>query len=111
MPSISLYYPDVVLEMGGYDIEQELFEPLNGLLNRCKSAKTLSRSVPFHVSRLLIIDLLSRKMIKRLEDLAHSSSAVKSHLVPQMKDLNNYVAELVNFGISVSQRCLPRSPT
>lgn len=97
--------------MGGYDIEQELFEPLNGLLNRCKSAKTLSRSVPFHVSRFLIIDLLSRKMIKRLEDLAHSSAAVKSHLVPQMKNLNNCVAELVNFGISVGQLCLPHSST
>jgi hypothetical protein len=29
--------------MGGYNIEQELFEPLNALLNRCKGAKTLSR--------------------------------------------------------------------
>jgi dynactin 1 len=35
---------DVVLEMGGYDIDQEFFEPLNGVLNRCKSAKNLSRS-------------------------------------------------------------------
>lgn len=41
-------------------------------------------------------------MIKRLEDLAHDSAAVKSHLMLQMKELNNYVAELVNFGISVS---------
>jgi len=97
--------------MGGYDIEQELFEPLNGLLNRCKSAKTLSRLVRFHVSRMLITDLLPRKMIKRLEDLAHGSAAVKSHLMPQMKDLNNYVAELVNFGISVSQLCQPHLST
>ncbi len=35
---------DVVLEMGGYNIDQEFFEPLNGVLNRCKSAKNLSRS-------------------------------------------------------------------
>ena len=41
-------------------------------------------------------------MIKRLEDLAHDSAAVKSHLMLQMKELNNCVAELVNFGISVS---------
>ena len=34
---------DVVLDMGGYDIEQELFEPLNALLTRGKGAKTLSR--------------------------------------------------------------------
>jgi len=35
--------PDIVLDMGGYNIEHELFEPLTALLNRCKSAKTLSR--------------------------------------------------------------------
>jgi hypothetical protein len=43
-----------------------------------------------------------RKMFKRLEDLAHDSAGVKAHLMLQMKELNNYVAELVNFGISVS---------
>lgn len=41
-------------------------------------------------------------MIKRLEDLAHDSAAVKSRLMSQMKELSNYIAELVNFGISVS---------
>ncbi|KAF8893676.1 dynein associated protein-domain-containing protein [Gymnopilus junonius] len=81
---------DAVIDMGGYDIEQELFEPLGVLLNRCKSAKTLSR-----------------KMIKRLEDLAQDSSAVKPHLIPQMKALSNYIAELVNFGISLAQQIMP----
>ncbi len=33
-----------MLEMGGHDIDQEFFEPLNGVLNRCKSAKSFSRS-------------------------------------------------------------------
>jgi dynactin 1 len=36
---------DVVLEMGGYDPEPELFEPLQKLLDQCKSAKVLSKSV------------------------------------------------------------------
>lgn len=34
---------DVVLEMGGYDPELELFEPLQKLLDQCKSAKVLSK--------------------------------------------------------------------
>lgn len=43
----------------------------------------------------------SRKLIKRLEELAKESSALKPHLVPPMKALSNLVPELVNFGISV----------
>ena len=42
-----------------------------------------------------------RKLTKRLEDLTHDSSALKSNLLPQLKALNNLVPELVNFGISV----------
>ena len=45
-------------------------------------------------------------MIKRLEDLAQDSSAVKPHVIPQMEALNNFMAELVNFGISVCCRRL-----
>lgn len=80
--------------MGGYNIDEELFDPLGVLLTRCKSAKTLSR-----------------KMIKRLEDLAHDSAAVKPHVIPQMKALSNYIAELVNFGITVchSPDCASRN--
>lgn len=37
---------DVVLDMGGYDPESELFEPLQKLLDQCKSAKVLSKYVP-----------------------------------------------------------------
>ncbi|KAF8971830.1 dynactin [Flammula alnicola] len=81
---------DTQLDMGGYDIDQELFDPLGVFLTRCKSAKSLSR-----------------KMIKRLEDLAQDSAAVKPHLIPQMKALSNYVAELVNFGISLAQQIMP----
>ncbi|KAF9567724.1 dynactin [Agrocybe pediades] len=81
---------DTVLDMGGYDIDQELFDPLGALLSRCKSAKTVSR-----------------KMIKRLEELERDSAAVKPHLIPQMKALSNYVAELVNFGISLAQQIMP----
>ncbi len=88
--------------MGGYDIDEELFDPLGVLLTRCKSAKTLSRL--FLCCGVLMSSshhLLNRKMIKRLEDLAHDSAAVKPHVIPQMKALSNYIAELVNFGITV----------
>ena len=42
------------------------------------------------------------KLTKRLEDLTQESSALKTHLVPQLQALNNIAPELVNFGISVS---------
>lgn len=39
--------------------------------------------------------------MKRLEELARESSALKPYLIPPMKALSNLVPELVNFGISV----------
>ena len=50
-------------------------------------------------------------MIKRLEDLAHDSATVKPHVIPQMKALRNYIAELVNFGITVCHfpKCASRN--
>ena len=38
-----LSYKDVILDMGGYDINKELFDPLDKLLSRCKSAKAVSK--------------------------------------------------------------------
>ncbi|KAF8899310.1 dynein associated protein-domain-containing protein [Infundibulicybe gibba] len=81
---------DAVLDMGGYNIETELLAPLQGLLDQCKGAK-----------------VLSKKLTKRLEDLVLDNSALKLHLVPQMKGLNNFIAELVNFGISLAQQVMP----
>ncbi|KAF8634861.1 hypothetical protein AX15_000617 [Amanita polypyramis BW_CC] len=81
---------DVATELGGYDIESELFAPLQKLLEQCKSAKALSK-----------------KLTKKMEDLIHDNAALKSHLVPQMKGLTNLVAELVNFGISLAQQIMP----
>ncbi|KAJ2935346.1 hypothetical protein H1R20_g1748, partial [Candolleomyces eurysporus] len=71
---------DSVLEMGGYNVQEALFEPLQKVLDQCKSAKNLSR-----------------KLIKRIEDLSADSAAVKAHLIPQMKGLTDHVSELVNF--------------
>ncbi|KAI6031243.1 dynein associated protein-domain-containing protein [Pisolithus microcarpus] len=81
---------DVVLDMGGYDPETELFEPLQKLLDQCKSAK-----------------VLSKKLTKRLEEVIQDSAALKAHLVPQLKSLSNAVPELVNFGIALAQQVIP----
>ncbi|KAJ7729076.1 dynein associated protein-domain-containing protein [Mycena maculata] len=81
---------ETVLDLGGFDIDTELFEPLQRLLDQYKGAKALSK-----------------KLTKRLEDLIQDSGALKAHLVPQMKALSNFVPELVNFGISLAQQIMP----
>src|SRR6266702_375548 len=42
-----------------------------------------------------------RKLVKRLEELAHESSALKAYLVPQLEALCSIVSEMVNLGIQV----------
>ncbi|KXN84997.1 hypothetical protein AN958_11842 [Leucoagaricus sp. SymC.cos] len=80
---------DVVLDLGGYDAETELLDPLQKLLDQCKSAK-----------------VLSRKLTKRLDELTQESSALKASIIPQLKALSNPVAELDNFGISLAQQIM-----
>ncbi|KAL0563459.1 hypothetical protein V5O48_018608 [Marasmius crinis-equi] len=80
---------DVQLDMGGFNIKPELLEPLQTLLERSKSVKASSR-----------------KLVKRIEELIHDSSAVKENLVLQMDSLSNKCQELVNFGISLAQQTL-----
>ncbi|KAF8079158.1 dynactin [Lyophyllum atratum] len=81
---------EVTLDMGGYDIDKELFEPLQTLLDHSKGAKSVSK-----------------KLTKRLDELINDSTALKAHLIPQMKGLSNLAAELVNFGISLAQQIMP----
>jgi dynactin 1 len=38
-------YAEVILDMGGYDIESAMFQPLQALLDQCKGAKALSKYV------------------------------------------------------------------
>jgi dynactin 1 len=94
-------HSETVLDLGGYDIDTELFEPLQRLLDQYKGAKALSKWVSLPCLSLRLIDCSFRKLTKRLEDLIQDSAALKAHLVPQMKALSNFVPELVNFGISV----------
>lgn len=52
-------------------------------------------------------NLYSRKLTKRLEDLTQESSALKSHLVPQLQVLTNEVPEIVNFGFNLARQIMP----
>ncbi|KAM5539842.1 hypothetical protein V8D89_006345 [Ganoderma adspersum] len=81
---------DVALDMGGVDAQGEFFEPLQKALDLSRSAK-----------------VLSKKLIKRVEDLTQDSMALKAHFVPQLQTLTNTVPELVNFGISLAQLIMP----
>ncbi|KAJ7430561.1 dynein associated protein-domain-containing protein [Mycena latifolia] len=74
---------ETVLDLGGFDIDTELFEPLQRLLDQYKGAKRC----------------LSGKLTKRLEDLIQDSTALKA--------ICNFVPELVNFGISFAQQIMP----
>ncbi|OCH92962.1 dynactin [Obba rivulosa] len=80
----------VQLDMGDLNPEEEFFNPLQRLLDQCRGAK-----------------VLSKKLTKRLEDLAQDSAALKAHLVPQLQALTNISPELVNFGFSLAQRVMP----
>ena len=72
----NLYFSDVVIDMGGYNIDEVLFDSVGVFLTRCKSAKALwSLNVVWGGSR--IPSLFDRKITKRLEDHAQDSSAVK----------------------------------
>ncbi|KAI0321262.1 dynein associated protein-domain-containing protein [Amylostereum chailletii] len=81
---------DIVSDVAGVDPAKEFFEPLQKTLDQCKSAK-----------------IVSRKLTKRLEDLTEQSSALKTHLAPQLKALSDHVSELVDFGIQLAQQTMP----
>lgn len=92
---------DVVLDLSGYDVVTELLEPLQKLLDQCKSAKVLSRYAEFLFLFDGLLKCCNRKLVKRLDDLTQESAALKASIVPRLQALSNPVAELVNFGISV----------
>ena len=52
---------DVELDMGGYDINLELFEPLLKLLEQCRGAKTLSKSASFTLTTLCNSDFVAQE--------------------------------------------------
>ncbi|KAI0305043.1 dynein associated protein-domain-containing protein [Russula brevipes] len=81
---------DVVHDLDGLEPEKCFLEPIQKSLDQCRNAK-----------------VVARKLMKRLEELAHESSALKAHLVPQLEALCSIVSEMVNFGIQLAQQTMP----
>ena len=71
------------------DFRERIFDPIQGLLDQCKGTKNLSR-----------------KLVKRIEDLVDDSAALKDNLMPRIGGLNSKVSLAVDFGIQVRRlRC------
>ncbi|KAN0135638.1 Dynein associated domain containing protein [Lactarius tabidus] len=81
---------DIPRDLNGMDPEKSFLEPIQKSLDQCKNAKAVAR-----------------KLVKRLEELAHESSALKAYLVPQLEALCNIVSEMVNLGIQLAQQTMP----
>ncbi len=92
---------DVAHDPDGMGPETSFLEPIQKSLDQCKNAKIVARWVCLRDRRDVLIHIC-RKLMKRLEELAHESSALKAYLVPQLDALCNIVSEMVNFGIQVS---------
>ncbi|KIJ51351.1 hypothetical protein M422DRAFT_26769 [Sphaerobolus stellatus SS14] len=75
---------EVVVEWG--DSDTEVIEPLQRLLDQCRGAKQLSK-----------------KVVKRIEDLLNESSALKPNLVPQLNSLTIIISKGVDFAIQLAQ--------
>jgi dynactin 1 len=75
---------DIERDMGEYDIDEVLFNPLQKVLQQTKGAKNISR-----------------KLTKRIDDLVEESSALKAHFVPRLNAVNDLMPELTNFAIQV----------
>ncbi|KAF8526013.1 dynein associated protein-domain-containing protein [Hysterangium stoloniferum] len=75
---------DVVVEWGDSDIE--LIEPLQRLLDQCRGAKQISK-----------------KLVKRIEDMLIENSALKATLLPQLNSLSVLVSKGVDFAIQLAQ--------
>ncbi|KAI0271447.1 dynein associated protein-domain-containing protein [Gloeopeniophorella convolvens] len=91
---------DLARDLGSLNPEESFLEPIQKSLNQCKNAKAFSKQV-FSAYRMAL------KLVKRLDELAHDSSALKVHLVPHLEALCNTVSEMVNFGIQLAQQTMP----
>jgi dynactin 1 len=97
---------DVAHDLDGMGPETSFLEPIQKSLDQCKNAKIVARWARPR-GRRDVLTHICRKLMKRLEELAHESSALKAHLVPQLDTLCNIVSEMVNFGIQVSMAIIP----
>ncbi|KZV79203.1 hypothetical protein EXIGLDRAFT_632417 [Exidia glandulosa HHB12029] len=78
---------EAVVQTDDLDIDEQLFTPLQQLQDQCKSAK-----------------VMSRKLVKRIEDLLFDSNALKPYLTPNLNSLTVLVSKAVDFGIQLAQK-------
>jgi dynactin 1 len=73
--------------MGDEELEVELIVPLQKILDQCRSTRTVSR-----------------KLVKRVEDLINDSSALKAVFIPRLQHLVGLMALALNFGVNMAQQ-------
>ncbi|KZS86748.1 hypothetical protein SISNIDRAFT_434236 [Sistotremastrum niveocremeum HHB9708] len=78
---------DVVLQFGDMDPNEVVFEPLERLVENCRSVKNVAR-----------------KIVTRIEGLLGESSAVKPDILPQLQALSNALSKALNFSIELAQK-------
>ncbi|KAG1884496.1 uncharacterized protein F5891DRAFT_990231, partial [Suillus fuscotomentosus] len=76
-------------------------------MSACMASSWPARFLTLCSSGNGVRDIHGMKLTKRLDDIIQESSALKSHLVQQLKNLSNAVPELVNFDISLAQQVIP----
>lgn len=88
-----------------------MYDPIQELLDLVKSAKVSSRFAVFPkknhsriVKRLTVASfacLISRKIVRRVEDVVKSSSALNVELLEPLQALTDHVSNSVNFAVQV----------
>lgn len=73
--------------MGDEELEVELIVPLQKILDQCRSAR-----------------IVSRKLVKRGDDLINESSALKAVFIPRLQHLVGLMALALNFGVNMAQQ-------
>ena len=77
---------DVEWEMGGKNIEDDLFDPLQELINRIRNTK-----------------VLTRKVLRRLLSLAENDEAVRMEAIMHLPPLGRLTSQLVTFATQLSK--------
>lgn len=88
-----------------------MYDPIQELLDLVKSAKVSSRFAVFPkkksqriLKRLTVAPfacLISRKIVRRVEDVVKSSSALNVELLEPLQALTDHVSNSVNFAVQV----------
>ncbi|KAH8991941.1 dynein associated protein-domain-containing protein [Lactarius akahatsu] len=98
---------DITRDLNGMDPGKSFLEPIQKSLESMQERQGGSKVGQLIGSRGQVLTHLYRKLVKRLEELAHESSALKAYLVPRLEALCSIVSEMVNLGIQLAQQTMP----